>query len=99
MQIMGDGGHFTLLGTRIKSKNEFLLFGETQVLVLDIIQLTVDDDDAGDKHNGQYKLKDHQRAANAQGRNLVAEISLDHFDGLECRKIKCGITSCEQSGK
>src|ERR1700754_3146916 len=44
----------------IKIKNQFLFFVEAQVFVLNVIQLTIDNNDACNKNDREHELEYHQ---------------------------------------
>ena len=74
-----------------------LVLIETQLAVEDEMHLPVDDEGRDDKHHGGRKLKDHQSAAKSRMTGATADITLQHLYGAECRKIKGGIQSGDQS--
>src|SRR5689334_5683574 len=75
--------------------DEHLIPVEADLLISNIVQLTVDDEGAYDKPNRDKKLKDHQAAAEPTAPEACGYLSFQYIDRLKGGKVEGRVAACE----
>jgi len=97
-QIITKDRHLFLCARCIELENQFLIFIKAKILIVDIIKLTINNDNTAYQYDRQPKLEHHQRTAYTTCRNTAGSIALYYFYDLKSRQIKSRITACHQTG-